>query len=62
MASAAKFLLGLVLVLALVLAAVPVISGYGCLDDCVERCSNGKNLESCAKMCAEACLSAAVNR
>ncbi|CAA6662878.1 unnamed protein product [Spirodela intermedia] len=61
MASAAKFLLGLVLVLALARRCAGHIR-LRLPRDCVERCSNGKNLESCAKMCAEACLSAAVNR
>nr|AAB04686.1 tpc70 protein [Tradescantia paludosa] len=27
-----------------------------CLDDCIARCSNGKNLDSCTNMCNMACI------
>jgi hypothetical protein len=47
---AAVFLVALV-----VLAAAPAASGYGCYDDCYERCGNGKQDPDCTKMCTEAC-------
>lgn len=57
-ASTTRILLGLLLISVLVLSALPAISGYGCLSDCIGRCSNGQNAATCAKMCAEACVPA----
>lgn len=56
--STTRILLGLLLISLLMLSALPAISGYGCLADCIHRCSNGQNAMTCAKMCAQACVPA----
>ncbi|KAL6616770.1 hypothetical protein ACP70R_039040 [Stipagrostis hirtigluma subsp. patula] len=45
------------LIVAVVFAAacVPPAAAYGCLDDCYQRCANGKEDPACTKMCNEAC-------
>ncbi|KAJ0982278.1 hypothetical protein J5N97_010533 [Dioscorea zingiberensis] len=46
----------LLLISMLVFSATPALSTPGCIEDCVNRCSNGKNLVSCGTMCAAACV------
>ncbi|MQM21144.1 hypothetical protein Taro_054176 [Colocasia esculenta] len=55
-ASSTKIFLGLLLIAVLALSAVPAIAAYGCLADCIGRCSNGQNLAECTKMCTQACV------
>lgn len=51
----------LLLISMLVFSATPALSAPGCVEDCVNRCSNGKNLVSCGTMCAAACVKTAVD-
>ena len=39
----------------LMVFSVPVVTVFLCMNDCIERCSNGKNLDSCQEMCKTAC-------
>jgi len=39
-------------------SSVPAVTAFHCMNDCIERCSNGKNLDSCQAMCKTACVPA----
>ena len=49
------------LILAVLMASsTPAVTAFHCMNDCIERCSNGKNLDSCQAMCKTACTPAGV--
>ena len=58
MAGTKVAVIALLLLAVLTASSVPTVTAFHCVNDCIERCSNGKNLESCQAMCKTACLPA----